>query len=239
MKHHRTVSWITRGYLICEAILYISFLICDVFSYPILSSRLKYSSILLCFIFTISLFHYVSKRQDAALLSIAFFFTAVSDYFLLFTTDYVYGIISFCMVQILYMLRIWSLDQRKHPVTLIIRGCVIAATIMILSLVGIPIDPLLCVTCFYFLNFLINIIELINRSRQSTKCENNLFHNGCFLIGMLLFFLCDIFVGLFNLTSYITVEESIYRVIELIASYGMWIFYLPGQVLIALSTKRQ
>ena len=48
-----------------------------------------------------------------------------------------------------------------------------------------------------------------------------------FAVGLGLFFLCDLCVGLHNLPQ---------NALSGFASLAMWAFYLPGQVLIVLST---
>ena len=55
--------------------------------------------------------------------------------------------------------------------------------------------------------------------------------------GMLLFLLCDINVGLFNMVGYVVVPENIYHILFSLSSILMWAFYTPAQVLIAVSSK--
>jgi hypothetical protein len=54
---------------------------------------------------------------------------------------------------------------------------------------------------------------------------------------MVLFLLCDINVGIFNLSGFIALPERIYQMMYSVSSILMWTFYAPSQVLIALSTK--
>ena len=60
-------------------------------------------------------------------------------------------------------------------------------------------------------------------------------HPIVFLIGLILFLLCDINVLLFNLSSYINVSSQMYAVLQIASTVLMWAFYLPSQVLIVLS----
>jgi hypothetical protein len=55
---------------------------------------------------------------------------------------------------------------------------------------------------------------------------------------MVLFLLCDINVGLFNLSDFITPSPA-YNIIYSISSILMWTFYAPSQVLIALSVENE
>ncbi len=51
------------------------------------------------------------------------------------------------------------------------------------------------------------------------------------LIGMTLFLLCDINVGLYNILGYMGKVDVFYN----ISFVSMWLFYLPSQILLALS----
>jgi hypothetical protein len=55
-----------------------------------------------------------------------------------------------------------------------------------------------------------------------------------FTAGMVLFLLCDINVGLFNLSDFLTVTST-YEIIYELSAVLMWTFYAPSQVLLALS----
>ena len=54
------------------------------------------------------------------------------------------------------------------------------------------------------------------------------------LWGLILFLLCDINVGLFNLGYYFNLSYEITSFLENISTNLMWFFYLPSQVLITL-----
>ena len=57
-----------------------------------------------------------------------------------------------------------------------------------------------------------------------------------FAIGLTLFILCDTIIGLENLESYISLSSDslIYKMINVGFNLA-WVFYLPSQVLIALT----
>src|SRR5699024_7372059 len=73
----------------------------------------KYFTILLCLIYVL-----IPRKEsggsafDHRLLKLAFLFTFISDYFLLFTEEIIPGLVTFIIVQVLYLLRIyrWKLD---------------------------------------------------------------------------------------------------------------------------------
>lgn len=69
------------------------------------TSKLKYASVCLCFVF--SLLWEKSNLKDNAIVSAAFVFTLIADVFLLLKNDrYEAGIISFLVVHVLYLIRL-------------------------------------------------------------------------------------------------------------------------------------
>jgi hypothetical protein len=52
---------------------------------------------------------------------------------------------------------------------------------------------------------------------------------------MVLFLLCDLNVGVFNLTGFVSVNSSWFHNLYAISAIAMWLFYLPAQVFISLS----
>ncbi|MCR5330365.1 MAG: hypothetical protein K6E62_04155 [Lachnospiraceae bacterium] len=60
-----------------------------------------------------------------------------------------------------------------------------------------------------------------------------------FLVGMILFLLCDINVLLYNLGDYVSIDAPLYNSLSAAAPYLIWVFYLPSQVLIVLSNLRR
>ena len=104
----------------------------------------------------------------------------------------------------------------------------------ILLVIKFPVDMLFGITTFYFISFICNIILVFQ-----VKAKSHYFHGdirlGLFLAGLVLFFCCDIMVGIFNAAGYVPLQEDIYRTLYQVSSIGMWVFYLPGQVMITLS----
>lgn len=239
-----------------EFVLYISFLYLD-FSKnnSSLSSAIKYISILICLLFV---FFPVKKRsnlentstydsKDILLLRLALTFTFISDYFLLFTSEIIAGLLSFILVQLLYLVRIYNwkqdaslISKSKNPLYLyFLPNIVITILILIPSfmfLKNINLDIMLTITlvAFYFISLIINSISVLKISLKTRSKRAKIF-----AIGLLLFVLCDINVGLFNLTYYIPINPFLYKKIHDITSVSMWLFYLPSQVLISLSKYTQ
>lgn len=248
---HKNTSIIIYIFLVIELVLYISFLYFD-FSKnnSEISSIIKYISIFICLLFVLfpvkklNLAHTtIYDSRDIFILRFALIFTFASDYFLLFTNEIIAGLITFIIVQLLYLIRIfnWKLDaglinRSKQPLYLYF-----FRNILIVIFVLIPIyillskpsqDTMLIVglVAFYFISLLINLIDSIKIYSKTSSVRAKIF-----AIGLLFFVLCDINVGLFNIAYFIPINTFTYIKIYNISSIAMWLFYLPSQVLISLS----
>lgn len=244
---HKNTRIITYIFLALEFALYISFLYFD-FSKnnSSISSLIKYTSIFMCLLFV---FIPVKKElnstniKDTFILRFALIFTFISDYFLLFTDKIVVGILTFIVVQLLYLIRIYNwkldaslIDRSKKPLYLYFFRNILS-TILVLIPICIflrkpSLDTILIIllAAFYFISLLLNFIDTINISPKTRSKRVKIFATG-----LLLFLLCDINVGLFNLAYYIPINPFIYIKLYNISSIAMWLFYLPSQVLISLS----
>lgn len=182
--------------------IYISFIVLDLVGAD--SSFIKYAGILLCLLMCV-----LSKK---ALGSTALLFTAFADYFLLILDDhYCLGIASFIIVQLIYSLSLRNNEvNNRYP----IRGIAIAATVLMLSVMGINTLENMLALSYFSLLFGNCLLSFTNKKL------------GLFSCGLTLFVLCDICVGLHNVLTTSTLYE--------IVSFMMWIFYLPSQVLITL-----
>lgn len=237
MKYHRVSNLSTISFLFLSVVLYVGFTLCDIFDYQYpLSNHLKFMAIVLCLIICLVYRFSYPANTDAHIMPYIFIFTVIADIFLLFTQEFIYGVISFCIVQLLHLYRIHKITKvsKYHLPLRVILSIVI---LFCLSRTSVSVDALLCVTVFYFINFCANIALLVYMTiKKITSSEIKV---TMYLVGMILFILCDVSVGVFNLTSYITIHSQAFVVIKTIAAFGMWGFYLPGQMLIALSTKKK
>lgn len=191
-----------KAFVLLESILYISFLILDL--KHIDSTYIKYAGIILCFIYALT------NRKK--LISVAMLFTLISDLFLLvLNRHYELGLLSFIVVQILYSYFLGNINNTYFNRFLIIRIIVLLLGTLILYIIG-NLSFINELVLIYFSNELINMVHAyVNKS--TLLC-----------IGLVLFVLCDICVGLHNINA-----------TNHIVALLMWFFYLPSQVLIALS----
>lgn len=251
----------TKVFTALVAVLYVAFMTIDLLNGSQTASEvLKFLSIVICFFMTIYQSVRLRGNKDNLLLNAAFLFTVTADVFLLLLSDHsnllIYGVISFCIVQMLYLYRIQSLREyvlrveerviRKHHFSAFVNWCfqvvfrvVIAAGIcLVLYFAQVLVDALLIATAFYITNFVCNLLLLPRLIRKRHYFQGHV-PVGLFAIGMLLFFLCDLSVGANNLQSYVTLSKDAETLIKNIAGIAMWGFYLPGQVLIVFSGEKK
>jgi len=112
-----------------------------------------------------------------------------------------------------------------------------ALIIVVLQFNGFVLDTLLLVSVFYIVNFVSNLIFLIHLYPKKHYMNGQIRYD-LFLLGMILFFLCDIQVGLYNLSLYLSNESKVLDVLVQISGIGMWACYLPGQVAISMSDAK-
>ncbi len=225
-----------------ELLIYSSFLYMDLAEAGsgIVSNYLKFSGIILCFFFTLFFLsnHSNRSRTDSNILKAALLFTVISDLLILILDYYIIGLITFCIVQTLYLVRlsIWKsrLDSAGGAGIIIksfFRNVVVSLLILcILRSLKIKTEGLLIFSSFYFISSLFNVLNAIKTAYRSKMKSRILF--AC---SMVLFLLCDINVGLFNLSGFIAIDSNWFIHLHNFAAVAMWMFYLPAQVGITLS----
>ena len=186
-----------------------------------------YSAIVMCFLY--ALIHF--KRYDPLILA-GLLFTLAADYFLVVCSPIrqLWGMLCFTVTQTLYAIRLHIGNRNKW--ILYLRFCLIAvaevATVIILK---DKLDALAVVSVCYYANLIVNIVTAFSTFRK----------NKLFAIGLVLFLLCDTVIGLqVAANAYLPIAEGslLYRIIFM-DFFLSWFFYLPSQVLIALSGLRK
>lgn len=212
-----------------------------------LSMYIKFFSIFLCFLFVILYYRTTNQTQEEKIhnsnknylgihiLKIAMLFTLISDLFILVMDYYTVGILTFIIVQFLYLIRISSwISYGKMLRTILIRiigaGVTTVLIIILYQFQETEVRLEVIFAVYYFILFVSNVMDAIGILFQSKKKYRILF--AC---GLLAYFLCDINVAIFNLKDYITINETLYNQLYSFSTIAMWMFYLPGQVAIALS----
>lgn len=213
-------------FIIVELVLYVSFLSCDIMGVRETGTVLKYMSLLLCLLYSVN-----GTAADGRLVSRALCLTACADLFLLvLDCFYSVGVALFCIVQILYAMRLYTMIQERTGVTrplhciLVKRIAVSAAFLVAVTAAGYFV-PLTLLACVYFPQLLCNALA-------SLRCIDSQ-RGRCFSAGLWLFLFCDVCVGLHYMGA--ASGGAAARWIGI----GMWAFYLPSQVLIVLSALQR
>lgn len=201
-------------FLVLELLLYTAFLIWDLTVGGPGSNPIKFAGILLCLIYSL----YLTYLGGSRLVSAALALTVLADVFLLLlNAHYALGVFLFCLVQGLYFLRIFYWNGGISSWGL--RLALFLLSLVVLRRLDLLI-PLNILALFYFSNFLCNALASLGCPGRNMRL---------FSVGLWLFLCCDLCVGLFQNPQFVSpaVNEWV-RV-------GMWLFYLPAQVLIVLS----
>lgn len=205
--------------LMMLAAVYLSFITVDLFFAGLgqLSTFMKYWGVLLCLAIAMFLNSGAWDKRDSALLVVTLFLTCLSDLFLLVLERAVPGLVIFCIVHLMYIRR-YKPTFFKPAAAIVVfatAGCLMAEILID----GFPIIVIL--GCLY--GVLIVAVTMFALAAPLPQVNRRLV-----TVGMTLFLLCDIHVALFNTLA---ASNSYYP----LASFFMWLFYLPAQVLLALS----
>ena len=223
-KNKTADIYITAVFILAEAILYMIFMWID-WTSEIDTTYYKFISICLCLSFAI--YSAFSLQAEGIFTLIALAFTVASDLFMLvLDKHYTLAVCLFIPVQLLYWLRIRISTKKPCYMSIIARFCMILAILIALYAMD-GLELLTAMTAIYFSMLLCNAIESCFYAKSLDKL--------LFCIGLWLFVLCDVCVGLFNIGDVLGVSlspEFFYTV-----SVLMWGFYLPSQVLIVTSLK--
>ena len=153
---------------------------------------------------------------------LALLFTLAADTVLvLLDRWYFWGVLLFCIVQTFY-----ALVLRGKTGVLIVRiGCflLVTAALFLLHMA----EPLTVASW----------VRVFRRKRTADSDRIGQKGAGTLLaaLGLSLFFLCDVSVGIFNLNYSI----HGYTMLTRVSGFLMWVFYLPSQVLLVLSFWRR
>ena len=225
-------------FVVVQLFLYIVFIILDLRSgYTFVSSSLKLLTIGLCLMWLIGNLIFETKHSDnkGSILKFKWMttilsFTFVSDIFLLFTKHYTVGIATFIMVQILYACMVRKV-KLKRALVIVLLVSVFGVIIFIFSKTNTVFTESFLMgfeVLTYAILFISNLIVYGSRSRLSDR-------NKWLFIGLCLYAICDLQVAIYNLPPNSVIPSSVIQFVAI----GMWLFYLPGQVLLTLSANKK
>lgn len=214
-------------YIMISTILFIYFLFIslDVLSKTTVTSYstgLKYLTIILFFITSLTIDSATHNVRNLRLLQFALFFTLCADTCLLVFDYYKPGIFFFCIVQTLYIIRhnnIANIDKNKLLIPIIL---IIVLPIALSKIRPVKVEQgLYLIAIVYSVLLITGLIIALNSTRTIAW-------------GMTFFFLCDTNVAL----SFIFSVYPVYLLgipLDYICGFLVWVFYLPSQLLLTLS----
>lgn len=174
----------------------------------------------------------LTRTNDYLFTQIALVCTVFADLFLVVITPQYRGLamLFFSGTQICYFLRIFLGQENKKEklVHLILRASlVVVALTATVAVLKENTDFVSLISLFYYANLIMNVIYAFVQRKKSL----------IFAIGLLLFALCDLFIGFSVLDdSYLKLTEG--TILYWFAHPGFnlaWIFYVPSQALLPLS----
>lgn len=216
-----------KGFIIAEIILYIVFLTLDCASVDLSSAAayVKFASILFCAAMSILIF-IENKTIEGLFIMLGLSFTLAADYYLIFTDRYIYGIISFIIVQVIYLNKLLWSKKLKYKIGFIVLIFMLWNIAMLLIKGIYVLEPIAVLALLYIVTFLTNIAIAAVTLYKKRTIENKMF-----LAALILFLMCDLNVGLVNIdTAQLSFSLSVSNLNYIL----IWFFYLPSQVLFVL-----
>ena len=227
--------YVFSAFVLIESVIYITYQVYD-FAFHENLIYLKYAGILTCLVFAAVGIYFNGK--DGILVSVALVFTAISDLFILvFAKYFEVGVCTFMVTQAVHFVRIYLISGKKPWISLGVRLAVVAFGLALFGGLGLLKSAVVVLAIIYFPQVLINAVE----SGFLIKIDKRYI---LLFIGLVLFTLCDICVGIYDMNgingnvSDATIGVNIPEWLSACARYGIWTVYLPAQVCIVLSEKK-
>lgn len=217
-KWGRAALWC---FLIAESVLY--YLILTTGGKSLVAS--EYGAIVLCFLFALG-----QAGKHNWMIPAALGCTVGADFFLVVCSPIrqLEGMVCFLAAQLLYAVHLHRMGGRKPQLVLrlCVVGCAMAAVFLVL---GKNTDALALVSLCYYANLIVNILVSFARFRERRLLS----------VAFVLFLLCDTVIGLQMANGvYFPIPEGslLHRILSVDFNLA-WAFYLPSQVMIALSSR--
>lgn len=217
-------------------LIYIIFLYIDVITKSlgnVHSIYLKYSVILLCLIITLLIGSDGHNKRDTFLLQLARFLTLIADYHLLLKDNYELGIFFFCLVQVTYIIRHSLMGYKSYRSIVFIIIALGLALIISLNIKTEYTNRRLIVFALVYAAFLLTSVysacSLLRRGKYTQEAS------VLIALGMVLFFFCDLNVGLHTILGMSSLRTMISPRTSFFAGYLVWLFYAPSQMFLTWS----
>ena len=165
----------------------------------------------------------ISKNLINNIISVAAFgMTLLADFCLVINNSYLLGVIFFIVAQLMYFLRMIFVN--KYGPFRLIRTISARVGLIVIMIIVMFVTNMFSVlnlfVCIYFPLLIMNAFD----SLISLILKRNKTFNAVSLVAFLLFIGCDVCVGLMNIG------------VPNVTGYLIWIFYIPSQIGLVLST---
>lgn len=210
--------------------LYLIFISIDyeIIKVSISSFKIKMFSIFLCLLITLCIGNDEINLRDKNLLQLGMLLTFIADLCLIMYNKYFLGVLIFSTVQMVYYFRFNKKNNISHSKKLVTLLILLVIFYYGLYILNIIIDPTIILGIYYSVLIGTNLVNVIRLNKKDIYPRTNFL---LIYVGFLLFILCDINVGI----SYVFSNYS--RMVNITQNL-IWVFYLPSQVLLALSGFR-
>lgn len=225
MKALMNKKTVTAVFLTAEAILCV---LVQVIGGAIIS----FSAVALAFLFVLA----QARRDIEYLFSlIALLFTLLADICLVLMDpiNQLFGMIFFSVTQLSYfaLILIREKAKRVRVAHIMVRAIALLAVAAITPIVlRDRLDAVAMLSALYYINLILNVIFAFILTRGEGK-------RGKYLlpIGLVLFALCDLFVGFAGLAPYFDIAEGTLGYFLANPPFNIaWLFYVPSQALLAV-----
>lgn len=189
--------------------------------------EVHYSCIVLCFLYALyEFFMQKQKDNDTGILVLGLGFTCIADYFLILWNQYYEaGVTAFLLTQICYFIFLAADYEGFRLKKLVMLRVGFASIVSVVSMCMIKQFSLLFVVVPFYAVFFIGNIMLASVQYAA---------HPLFSLGLILFFCCDICVGLSN-------GELAGLTVPFACTFQrlIWVFYIPSQACISFYIYRK
>lgn len=213
-----------KAFIAIETILYVAFVLLELkYGFNKLVLSLHFCSILCTIVYVLSRSKKEFDQWDLFVVKCIYLVLLPTDIICEFTTFLLAGVIGYLIITLLYAYRMRK--TLKHFTFIPFVGAII---ILAAAKLGVGLNAVLCIGIIYYICFITNVISVWLCSK-----------NRLFQIGLTLFFLSDIHVFLQKINGMTTLTGNLLYYVNNYVDLMIWVFFLPAQVVIALSIQRK
>ncbi|APU60055.1 putative membrane protein [Clostridium botulinum] len=205
------------------------------------STNIKFVSIVICFVITLFIGKNIYDKKDLFILRLALFFTVLADFNMLILEKFKLGILFFIIVQSLYIIRHGRFKDVNGKVRFKYKDIYLFVFYLFLFIILKRLSLFSKESTLLSMAFIYALLLIHSLIRAYGTFNNNFFgKKTCKIIsiGITLFFLCDLNVAFSNISFYLLSIKHVEN-LENVFLPLIWFFYLPSQILLSLSGKKQ